>query len=369
MNVSFNRLRTLPNQLDQFTALEVLDLSNNEIDNIYAGIRFPVSLRSLNLSNNNISNWLQINPNTLLHTAVNLHTFSLAGNPLKSFSTNDDRLFLISNSLKHLNLNNCMITKIGGPLILKGLVNLEYLILSDNPIHNIPDLIADHLVSLDLSRCKILSLRKTVFSQMPHIIEVNLSQNYRLTLSQKNTNDFVQSFTLRRIDLSHCNMDSVELNGFPNITSVNLRNNLIVQLNEKTFANNTLIETLDLSFNSINSITPMTFNNMKSLKIIDLSFNMIQNIDSDTFAENRQLASINLSRNYIIKLTRIIGQRISYLNISWCEISTIDDDAFGGMPDLLILDLSNNLLNSFESKGGKRLEAKLLQILDMKRCR
>lgn len=358
-------MESLPHNLDQFTLLETLDLSHNRIEAIANDIRFPVNLRTLSLANNNISNWLFIHPNTLLRSAIHLHTLNLAGNPLKSFSTNDERLLLVSSSLRWLDVSECQIMKVGGPLVLSGMVNLEHLSLSGNPIAGIPDLFAAKLYSLDLSRCQITSLRRTVFSHMPELTTVDLSQNARLSLSQSN-GEFVESETIRYIDVSRCNLNAVELNGMPNVTTVILRNNLIHQLTHKTFENSSQIENLELSYNSINYVSTVAFRGLKRLKNIDLSFNMIREIEPYTFADNPALTTINLSRNYIVRLHQIYSQSIAYLNMSWCEITTIDGNALGGMPDLVELDLSNNLFNEL---GNGRLESKLLQTLDLSRCR
>lgn len=364
LDVSFNSLKSFPNGLEQFTLLETLDLSYNHIEAIASEIRFPVNLRTLSLASNKISNWLSIHPNTLLQSAINLHTLDLAGNALKSFSTKDEHLLLISDSLKWLDLSECKITKISGPLILSGLVNLEYLSLSGNPITGLPDIVAKKMFSLDLSRCQITDLRRTVFSHMPKLTDVNLSENHLLSLTS--SDGFVESESIRHINLSRCNVNAVELNGMPNVSTVILRNNLISQLTNETFQNNTRIENLDLSYNSINYVSTMAFRKLKRLKMIDLSFNMIREIEPFTFVDNNQLTTINLSRNYIERLRQIHSRSIGYLNVSWCEITAIDGNALDGMTELIELDLSNNLLSEL---GNGRLESKLLHVLDLSRCR
>lgn len=232
-------------------------------------------------------------------------------------------------------------------------------------MHTLNDLKANRLISLDVSACKLTTLRRTLFFQMPQLTYVNLSQNHRLSLYHYLNDEYVESLTLRRIDLSNCNMNAVELKGFPNLTTVILRGNLITQLNADTFRNNTLIENLDLSYNAINHITAMAFHWLTYLRNLDLSFNMIRRIEIDTFRDNQQLTSINLSRNYIERLRLITSNSLTYLNMSWCEIIRIDGNAFDNLPELIEMDLSNNLFNELPSRLGSRL----LQILDLSRCR
>lgn len=364
LDLSSNNLKKFPADLAKFTVLESLDFSNNEISVIADTAILPPSLRHLYLANNNITNWMDINPSTILLSATNLHTLSLAGNPLRSFTSNDERLLLISASLKLLDLSDCAISKISGRLTISGLLSLEHLLLSGNPLRTLPQLKADKMLSLDLSACKLTYLHHDVFEAMPILTYINLSKNPRLSL-QRNKSEFVQSASLRRIDLTQCNMDAVELKGFPNLTTAVLKGNLIGQLTWDTFEDNDLLENIDLSFNAINQISSGTFRRMAHLKNLDFSFNMIRRIEPDTFRENDHLTSINLSRNYIERLRRIAAPSLTYLNVSWCEIMNIDLDAFNDMPELIELDLANNLVREFPSS----LHSATLQILDLSTCR
>lgn len=348
----------------EFQNLEILDLSHNQIDFVPSDVVLPESLATLTLSYNNIS-WLSITSSNILESAPKLETLDLAGNPLGALSGgNDDRMRLNSNSLKTLDLSDCQISKIIGSRILDGLINLEHLILKSNPLHTLPDLYAEKLLSLDLSVCNLTTLRPTVWSKMPLLTSVNLSENHRLSLVHRNE-ETVESISLREIDLSKCNMNAVELNGFPNITTVKLNGNLITELQDNTFQNNNLIENLDLSSNSISRISVMTFQWLKRLRNIDLSLNMIRQIDSNTFSFNQQLASINLSRNFIDRFRRFVSISLTYLNMSRCEITKIDADALKDLPELIELDLSYNWFSELPEMLG----SPLLQILDLSKCR
>lgn len=363
LDASYNELQTFPPNLRRFFALETLDLSHNRIEYI-SNVEFSDNLRHLILSYNNISEWINLSPNTFLESASNLETLNLAGNPLKAFNGADDRLLLISISLKTLNLSDCQIHKITGSLMLTGLINLEHLILSSNPLYTLPDLQSNSLSTLDVSVCKLTTLRRTVFSQMPMLTFVNFSGNYRISLKQRNE-EYVESVSLRQIDLSRCNMNGAELKGFPNLTTANLNGNLITELSDDTFQNNALLESLDLSSNAISRISSMTFEWLSRLRSIDLSLNMIRHIETETFANNQQLTSINLSRNFLDRFQRFVSQSLTFLNLSRCEITKIDEDALNDFPELIELDLSFNWFSELPSK----FESDFLQILDLSRCR
>lgn len=363
--MSFNNLDVLPRNLEQFFGLEVLDVSYNNIQFLPQNVIFPLSLRHLILSFNNISNWIDINPNTLLESAENLDTLNLAGNPLGVVHGNDDRNFILSKSLKTLDVTDCNISKITGPSMwLDGIPNLEHLILRANPLHTLPDMFAYKLLTMDVSACKITTLRPIVFTYMPMLNFVNFSANHRLSLITRNE-EYIGSLSLRQIDLSKCNMNLIELKGFPNITSVNLHGNLITELADDSFENNPLIENLDLSSNSISRISDISFNRMRRLRNVDLSLNTIRKIEPDTFANNQQLTSINLSRNFIDRFRHFSSKSLTFLNLSRCEITKIDENAIQDLPELIELDLSYNWFSELPGQ----LCSPFLQILNLNRCR
>jgi insulin-like growth factor-binding protein complex acid labile subunit len=225
------------------------------------------------------------------------------------------------------------------------------------------DIASTSLLTLDLSNCLLSSLQSTLLEHLPAISSLYLSKNHRISLF--NRNEYVQSESLKKIDLSYCNMDNIELDGFPNLMTAVLRGNMIRQLDKDSFFRNKLLENLDMSSNAISTINPHSFRELKFLKHLDMSFNMISRIERDTFKTNEVLTSINLSRNYIGRLNKIVGASVAVLNMSWCEILTIDSDALSGMPDLIELDLSNNLIMFVP----ENLESDTLQTLDLSMCR
>lgn len=245
-----------------------------------------------------------------------------------------------------------------------GLSNLEHLILSGNPLHQISDLKSTSLLTIDLSQCKLSYLQPTIFTKLPLLTYVNLSKNTKLQLA-RNVGEFVKSDSLKRIDLSNCNMDAIELSGFPKLTTAVLRGNLIRLIDGQSFANNVELENIDLSYNAIMQLGSGSFRQIKRLKHLDLSFNVIPKIERETFKHNDLLTSINLSRNYMDTLHRLTARSLTYLNMSWCGILHIEYDAFADMNELIELDLSNNLIYDFPES----LQSDSLQTLDLSMCR
>lgn len=345
LDLSKNDFTMIPPELENFEFLEYLDISENKISRLKStSLKGLTSLKLLNLSKNNISSWLAINPRTILEPAVSLTELSLSGNPLTSFSTNDDSLLIVSDSLRLLDLSHCKITKVTGHQVLQGMKNLKHLDLASNHIRGVSDLISDSLQTLDLSYNKLTSLLPNMLSNLPSLTSINLSRNYRISLKTKQ-GEFVQSESLKRIDLSFCNMDEIELDGFPALTTAILRGNMIRELTKESFSNTKLIENLDLSQNSVNSVDTGTFKKLKHLKTLNLSFNMIPKIERETFKDNELLTKLDLNRNSINRLNRINAPNLNILNLTWCQIVLLDGDALAGMPELVRLDLSHNLIH------------------------
>lgn len=193
---------------------------------------------------------------------------------------------------------------------------------------------------------------------------VNLSKNHKLSLI-RNAGEHVTSDSLKRIDLSMCNMDAIELLGFPKLTTAILRGNLIKAIDGQSFANNTELENIDLSYNAVTYLSSNAFRKVKQLKHLDLSFNVIPKIERETFKHNDLLTSINLSRNYIETLSRMSARSLTYLNLSWCGVINIEYDALAEMLELIELDLSDNLISEFPVS----LQSDTLQTLDLSMCR
>lgn len=314
-------------------------------------------LRQLDLSWNSIDSGKQLPQ--LFETFRTLVSVNLSANPLKSIPN-----YLENKNLKILDLNYCHITMFHGPEIIQGFPRLEKLSLRGNPLRTVSDIASSSLIDLDLSYCKLGHLQANILENLPNLIHLNLAQNPRLSLTQR-SGEIVHSESLKVLDLSYCNMDSIETSGFPNLTSLNLRGNLIKSLLHSDFANNAGLENIDVSLNAIAFIAPDAFHGVTMLKHLDISFNMIRSIPTHTFVRNTQLTSINLSRNFLAGFSRISSGSITHLNISWCEVLTMDEDALSDLPELVDLDLSYNLLSEFPSV----LRAEKLQRLDLRMCR
>lgn len=364
LDLSANHITVFPSELAQFSSLESLDLSNNEISTIPGdALANFQNLKTLTLNRNNISNWQDIHPNELLANA-GLTSLHLSGNPLTSFSSTDQSLVLVSDMLRYLDISDCRITKVNGVAVLAGLTKLESLDLSGNPLRYVSNMISSTLQWINLSNGQLSSLPGDFLASLTSLISLNLARNHRLSLARAHE-EYVSSESLTKIDLSYCNMDNVELLGFPQLKSAVLHGNLIKELTPSSFANNVHLQRLQLSSNTINQIHPESFSHLRQLRELDLSYNLISRVDREWFKANEMLTEINLSKNYIGRFSRIVSPSLVNLNMSRCEIATIDADALVGMPNLIELDLSQNLISSFPDQ----MVSDNLQLLDLRLCR
>ena len=352
---------TIPNQLETFLFLQYLDISENKITRLKSNaLKGLVALRLLNLSKNNISSWSAINPGKLFEPTISLTELSLAENPLTSFTANDDNLILVSSTLRVLDLSHCKITKVTGQQVLQGMKDLKHLNLAGNQIRSVSDLISDTLISLDLSHNRLTNLLPNMLQNLPALTHLDLSRNYRVSLQNKQ-GEYVESTSLKKIDLSHCNMENIELEGFPVLTTAILKVNMVRELTKESFINTKVLEHLDLSENSINHVDANAFKKLKHLKTLNLSFNMIAKVERDTFKDNELLTRLDLSRNTISRFNRITAPNLTHLNMTWCQIMNVDPDAISGLPELVELDLSSNLINEITDT----LTSENLQSLDL----
>lgn len=365
LDLSNNQLTEFPSQLSEFQTLESLDLTGNQISSIPArALSQFQNLKTLTLNKNNITNWQDIHPNELLTDTV-ISGLHLSGNPLSSFSATDQSFILISPTLRFLDISHCRITKVnGGVGVLQGLTKLEYLDLSGNPLRYVSNMMSSTLLGLNLANCQLTGLPGDFLSGLTSLMSLNLSRNHRLSL-YRSPEEFVKSESLTKIDLSYCNMDQVELHGFPRLKTGLLNGNLIKELTYESFAGNEHIQTLHLSSNTIAQIHAETFSQMQQLRELDLSYNMLTRVDRETFKDNDKLTAINLSRNYIGRFSRIVSESLISLNMSSCEIASIDGDALVGLPSLIELDLSQNLIWAIPDA----LASDNLQLLDLRMCR
>lgn len=365
LDLSGNLFAEFPTQYTDIDSLIYLDLSNNHISTV--GGRSLIgfdSLITLKLANNSIMSWEDLSPNEAFKSTPKLKRLHLQGNQLGNFGSGESFELLKSLSLTELDISSCGISKLGGDQLINQLPNLEQLSLANNKLETLASLPSHSLRFLDLSNCSIKSLTEVFLDSVGSLEVLNLSRNTELNFGDSDEGPIFAT-SLRKLDLSYCNLDSIELSGLPQLTEVRLRGNLLRELNSGTFGNNSMLEVLDLSENVLRLIGQDAFSNLKRLKELNLAFNEIARLDRNFIRNNDVLVELNLSRNVLRKLTKIVSNSVRTINMSWCEITSIESSALSSLSAILRLDLSNNLISDVPSF----MRSETLQELNLGNCR
>uniref|UniRef100_A0A1A9UYN2 LRRCT domain-containing protein n=1 Tax=Glossina austeni TaxID=7395 RepID=A0A1A9UYN2_GLOAU len=348
LDLSHNKLEDFPHELSAHERLIYLDLSNNLIKYLEPNaLSSFTALRTLLMNNNMITQWSHIYPDEILLNTINLEHLSLNGNQFEFFNDDDSSLMLTSDSLTHLELQGCGISKVGGEILTYALPNLQYLNLNNNSLDSLDELPSSSLLGLELSNCDLQILPEFFISELPMLTFLNLSWNTDL---KDEVLKSLKSTTLRRLDLSYCTLDAIDISQVPTLGHLHLQGNMLNFITSKTFQNNSQLEMLDLSRNSLRSIDPEAFIYLRQLTHLDLAYNQLTRLDSNVFRYNEKLVSVNLSRNTIEKFTKLVSSSLRDLSLSWCEIIQIDANALTDLNNLQKLNLLSTLRNTtFES--------------------
>lgn len=343
LNLSTNEISKFPENLNRYTKLITLDLSGNRLkelpENALQGL---ASLEVLILAKNSFNSWLALSPNQLLKPAIALKTLDLSYNKFRALANLANQELLLSQSLETLILEHCEIAAIHGQSPLTGLTNLRVLMLNYNPLEQIQNLISTTLKSLYISNCALSTLYHGEFANLPSLVYLKLSHNYRLDLPKSN---IVFSNSLRILDISYCNVMYPNIQGFPNLRKAVINHNMIRSLGSNEFLNNTKLEYLDLSNNNIGSLRTDTFKGLGLLKKLNLSWNEITEMPENSLLPMPSLTQLKLERNYLTKVGHLKSISLTHLDMSFCEINNMGKDSLEGLQSLVNLILSNNLIS------------------------
>ncbi|XP_030371789.1 insulin-like growth factor-binding protein complex acid labile subunit [Scaptodrosophila lebanonensis] len=167
-----NLLRSVDSRtFENNTQLEFLDLSENMVRLIGAGAFNGLKrLKQLNLAYNEIA---RLDRNVISSNDV-LLDLNLSHNVIQKLTK------IVSNSVRFINMSWCEITAIDS-MAFSGLSAIQHLDLSHNLIGDVPSLMhSETLRSLDLSNCRLSTVRNTTFKEFPELSTLRLNGN-RLT--------------------------------------------------------------------------------------------------------------------------------------------------------------------------------------------
>jgi len=151
-------------------------------------------------------------------------------------------------------------------------------------------------------------------------------------------NPQLEEIVIRQTDIAQ--VDSAFLWFFPELVSVDLSENSVSRVLEKTWVHNVKLERISLAHNKIELMPDLL--GLASLTSLNLSYNALQTLPEDVV--KTKLEVVDLSSNLVTSLPPLPSS-LQVLNVSHNKISWLSD-ALAELPELLHLDLSDNPLLS-----------------------
>ena len=212
-------------------------------------------------------------------------------------------------NLEHLDLEYNRVKHLRSDMF-SGLINLKYIYLTNNELQSInPD----------------------TFLGLPNLQRLLLGNNRGLQIPIDR--NFIKSHSLLHLDISGCNVHSVSV---------------------ETFANVSALEQLVLQYNMLEYLDSDVFSGLVNLKRIYLTSNKLQYLHPDTFLGLPNLQSLYLSYNPALQIPTdrnfINSQSLSYLGMISCNVSSVSFETFANVSALEWLGLSYNNLEDCRYK-------------------
>ncbi|CAH0719725.1 unnamed protein product, partial [Brenthis ino] len=413
LELDHNELITLPESLRELRKLKHLSLAYNLLEEIKV---LPPMLQTLSLAGNFLTlfpyslydlapgmlSYLDLGYNHISFVSADLFgawsegltTLSLRGNKLAQLALGSfpplplRELVLSFNDLYYVeagvftNLTELRILELSSALFSgeistgSSLEALTWLGLDNNNIHfissddlaNFPSL---EYLNLDFNKIIEFPSKVSRTSRSYKIKELRLSYNYVSRIDA----DFLEKLTeLQSIDLSNNRMHNISERSFCNLWNLaylNLAGNVVELIGEEAFVNLPKIEILDLQENNLVEFSTRYFSNMSNNEVnfaVNISYNKISSlIGGPTVSINIIDMSHNLLENIVADFFISLGENIRQIFLSHNKIAIIDNVAFGSLPNLSILNLHGNEIYMLKRRALAELPS--LQILDLSRNR
>lgn len=386
LNLGYNYLTKLSNHFfTNFSRLEELDLTGNPLQIIESGTFDPIiylknlilndcslthisndvfknlkRLNKLKINGNNLKsnfNWNLIFVNLSRLEELELRKSGILDLPKMVFfnNTNLNRLVLAENDLSNLDVANT----IGYSLVNLNFLDLSYnnlkkplsetsfannkelhtLILSGNNLssHNLAGALSPllKLIDLSLKDCGLTKLPENTFSKITQLKKLDISRN-----PLNNTEFLTLLNSLINLDMAYCNLQYIS---------------------KTTFSGMSALNTLILTGNKITNLEAKSFHNLQNLEILDLKNCGLNHWYFSNYYTNYNLKELRLSENYLefFNKEQLPGKDLSSLlklDISKCNLTSLPDDVFVTIPNLLKLQLNNNTLNNDKNDSLKFLK-------------
>ncbi|KAG5673372.1 hypothetical protein PVAND_003428 [Polypedilum vanderplanki] len=129
------------------------------------------------------------------------------------------------------------------------------------------------------------------------------------------------------------------------------------------------LQHLNLQHNNISELSSETLLGLSALRSLNLSYNHIDQLPSDIFISAKELREIDLQSNELYDLPKGVFHQLAQLlvlDLSQNQLTShhINNETFGGLIRLRVLNLSHNALTRIDSKTFNDLH--ILQVLNLR---
>lgn len=206
---------------------------------------------------------------------------------------------------------------------------------------------------------------KTIDSSIQFYSELtflDLSNNHLVNIPERT---FQYQKKLQELHLNHNKIGAITnktLNGLTSLTILNLRGNFLDSLDNEIFAQLGKLEELNLGANRISKISPKAFKGLTNLRLLYLDDNILTQIPIIALKAMVNLAELYSGTNSFTTIPNeafVEMKGLSKLELKSAGLRNISQDAFSGLNNLRILDLSDNHLEKVpteEMSSLSRLE-------------
>ncbi|MEZ0395532.1 MAG: leucine-rich repeat domain-containing protein, partial [Anaerolineales bacterium] len=373
LDLSQNRLTSLPPEIGNLTSLTELNLGGNHLPSLPPEIGNLTSLTKLNLGSNHLTS-LPPEIGRLTH----LTALYLWNNQLTSLPPEIGNL----SSLTELNLWGNQLTSL--PPEIGELANLQTLLLWDNQLTSLPPEIGNltRLTELNLWGNQLPSLPPEVW-RLPRLVKLDISGNPLPELPP----ELWQKTDWEALGLSRLNLTSLppEIGNLTRLTELDLQENHLTSLPPEVWRLPRLVklyiggnplpklppelwqktdwEALELSRLNLTSLPP-EIGNLSSLTKLELFGNRLTSLPPE-IGNLTRLTELNLRYNQLPSLPPEIGNltRLTELNLGGNQLFSLPPE-IGNLTRLTRLDLARNQLTSLPPEIGNLTS---LTTLDLER--
>jgi len=225
-------------------------------------------------------------------------------------------------------------------------------------LQTIPSTLNPIIQILTLNHNKFKEIGSASFQFHPELVKVDLADNQLEEIQEKT---FEAQKVLRTLNLSNNklkNLDNLTLYGLESVEVLDLSGNMFETVGGFVFEYLTKLKQLNLGDNNIRALDVNSFSGVESLQSLNLHGNMFPRVESEAFSLIQNLVKLNLSLNNISELkTNSFNffEQLTELDLSGNQIQLLSEDSFLGLNSLKTLRLSNTNMSAVPSAALARL--------------